>query len=442
MTGLRTTPAAHAERGFDDSEPLTSLEATTAALRHASEQIRALALSQVAAPVPPAAGMDFEPVLPGDRFVEAVAAAVAEADHLAHPSEPVVMGPAAVAATLGVGSAPHAAETDEARLPSLFRDGVRAAGEVGVEPGPLRQMKIKAVTDNPHRTSLIGACGLPLVQVAAVGALLVGAYVAATQLGDTHAQRFARATPAFATADAGTAPATLAPIVRPRGIHNADLAEAEAMPRERATAASEPTREITTGSDSALQRLPVEAGAVLSLADTAGLSSEPGLAVLIVRGLPRDYVLRGGVRAADGGVVVAAENLPEATIAVPVDAAGGIDLDIEAVDVAARTILRQQRALDVSPVAFAEALPHDRLRALVGKGEARLAEGDIPAARLLLLRAALAGDKEAARLLAKTYNPVVLAEAGAGWTEGDPVRAVYWQAQAERAAQTGATRSP
>jgi hypothetical protein len=186
----------------------------------------------------------------------------------------------------------------------------------------------------------------------------------------------------------------------------------------------------------------VAAGALLPLADAIGIAAEPGLAVLIVRGLPRDYILRGGARAADGGVVVSAENLAGATIAVPVDAAGAIDIDIEAVDVAARTILRKERSLLVSPQVEAEALPADRLKALVGKGEARLAEGDVPAARLLLMRAAVGGDADAARLLAMTYNPVVLAEAGAAWTEGDPVRAVYWQARAERASGARPAQTP
>jgi TPR repeat protein len=63
-----------------------------------------------------------------------------------------------------------------------------------------------------------------------------------------------------------------------------------------------------------------------------------------------------------------------------------------------------------------------------------LGEGDIAAARLLLLHLAERGDSEAAYDLARTFDREILAELGARGLDGDPARARGWY---ERASQDG-----
>jgi TPR repeat protein len=73
------------------------------------------------------------------------------------------------------------------------------------------------------------------------------------------------------------------------------------------------------------------------------------------------------------------------------------------------------------------ALLRDRAKRLLG-------EGDIAAARLLLLHLAERGEGEAAYELARTFDREALAALGARGMDGDPARARDWY---ERASQDG-----
>jgi hypothetical protein len=78
----------------------------------------------------------------------------------------------------------------------------------------------------------------------------------------------------------------------------------------------------------------------------------------------------------------------------------------------------------------AEALPPAVIAALIRRGDAMLALGDISAARLLYERAARAGSGEAAADVGRTHDPAVLAQLGARGMQPDPDMAATWYRRA------------
>jgi hypothetical protein len=79
-------------------------------------------------------------------------------------------------------------------------------------------------------------------------------------------------------------------------------------------------------------------------------------------------------------------------------------------------------------------LSPDELGRLINRGEAFLAQGDVSAARLVLLRAAEARDPRAALALGSTFDPNVLKRMGVVGVQADPDQARAWY---ERAAEFG-----
>jgi hypothetical protein len=77
-----------------------------------------------------------------------------------------------------------------------------------------------------------------------------------------------------------------------------------------------------------------------------------------------------------------------------------------------------------APVAVA--LPPAVIAALIQRGNAMLALGDISAARLLYERAARAGSGEATADVGRTHDPTVLAQLGTRGMQPDPVLAAAW----------------
>jgi hypothetical protein len=76
----------------------------------------------------------------------------------------------------------------------------------------------------------------------------------------------------------------------------------------------------------------------------------------------------------------------------------------------------------------------DEIDRMVSRGEAFLAQGDVSAARVVLVRAAEARDPRAALALGSTYDPMVLQRMGAIGIRPDPEKAHFWY---ERAAEFG-----
>ena len=79
-------------------------------------------------------------------------------------------------------------------------------------------------------------------------------------------------------------------------------------------------------------------------------------------------------------------------------------------------------------------LDADELANLMTRGKALLQSGDIAPARLLLERAAEAGEASAALMVAQTYDPAVLGTQDARNITADPAQARNWY---QRAAQLG-----
>ncbi|MGY3619858.1 hypothetical protein [Bradyrhizobium sp. USDA 10063] len=87
-----------------------------------------------------------------------------------------------------------------------------------------------------------------------------------------------------------------------------------------------------------------------------------------------------------------------------------------------------------APVPQARRVSPDELSALMKRANGLLAIGDIAAARLLLERAADAQEADAALLLARTYDPLVLGTKDARAITPDPAQARIWY---RRAAELG-----
>jgi hypothetical protein len=83
--------------------------------------------------------------------------------------------------------------------------------------------------------------------------------------------------------------------------------------------------------------------------------------------------------------------------------------------------------VDTVPVAAA---PVGDVAILLQRGEALLTTGDVAAARLFFGRAAERGDAAGAIGLAKTYDPLFLAQAGFRTTRGDAAQAAAWYRRA------------
>jgi hypothetical protein len=106
---------------------------------------------------------------------------------------------------------------------------------------------------------------------------------------------------------------------------------------------------------------------------------------------------------------------------------------------------QQSVAPQVAPAAES-AIPADPIRQLdpdeiasaLKRATALIASGDLAAARLVLHRAADAGDARAAMMLAETYDPAILAKLGVHGVVPDLVKARSWY---EKAKQFGATEA-
>jgi type II secretory pathway predicted ATPase ExeA len=91
-----------------------------------------------------------------------------------------------------------------------------------------------------------------------------------------------------------------------------------------------------------------------------------------------------------------------------------------------------------APVARAPTLSNEMIAALMKRGEAMLAVGDISAARLLYERAAEAGNAKAATAVGKTYDPAFLRQIAARGVAPQPERAAEWYRRALEAGDTEA----
>jgi TPR repeat protein len=71
-------------------------------------------------------------------------------------------------------------------------------------------------------------------------------------------------------------------------------------------------------------------------------------------------------------------------------------------------------------------LSTSEMTALVARGDALFATGDVTNARLFYRRGADGGDGPAALRLGESFDPAFLAQAGVGHVPGDAKEAAYW----------------
>jgi hypothetical protein len=98
-------------------------------------------------------------------------------------------------------------------------------------------------------------------------------------------------------------------------------------------------------------------------------------------------------------------------------------------------------AVAAEPVIPADAIHHldpNEIASSLKRGDALIASGDVAAARLVLRRAADAGDARAAMMLAETYDPAFLEKLGVHGFVPDLAMARSWY---EKAKQFGATEA-
>jgi hypothetical protein len=105
-------------------------------------------------------------------------------------------------------------------------------------------------------------------------------------------------------------------------------------------------------------------------------------------------------------------------------------------DTAAAPALRRD---PVAPPVSAASLDSDELATLIERGHDFLKAGDIPSARLVLRRAANAGNAQAALALGGTYDAVLLSELGVVGFLSDAAQARIWY---QRALELGSSEAP
>ena len=178
----------------------------------------------------------------------------------------------------------------------------------------------------------------------------------------------------------------------------------------------------------------------------------------LVRGLPAEATLSGGRQSGRGAWLIKGEHVPDLTLALGEVAAGDYPIEVYVLESGDGPQARRNFVLRVGPsdrvqaaasspnVTFAVAgavpgapgieeptIPPEPA-VLRARSVQLLGEGDIAAARLLLLHLAERGDGEAAYDLARTFDGQMLAELGTEGLDGDPARARGWY---ERASQVG-----
>ncbi|HET7211686.1 MAG TPA: hypothetical protein VFI85_08090 [Methyloceanibacter sp.] len=174
----------------------------------------------------------------------------------------------------------------------------------------------------------------------------------------------------------------------------------------------------------------------------------------MIRGLPPEATLSAGRQSGGGAWMVKGEYVPGLTLTLGQAAAGDYPVEVYMLESGDGPQARRSFVLRVaSPDPAMAQAPAPNLAAAASSTPAMedttvppeaavlraramrlLGEGDIAAARMLLLHLAERGDGEAAYDLARTFDREMLAELGAKGVGGDPARARGWY---ERASQGG-----
>jgi hypothetical protein len=171
-------------------------------------------------------------------------------------------------------------------------------------------------------------------------------------------------------------------------------------------------------------------------------------ALLVIGGFADGATMSAGQPTGDNRWRLSAAELNDAVIQPPRDFAGAMDLTIElrlADDIVAdRRSLRFEWAEATVPEALPKAktvrqVEPGEIATLLRRGDQLIASGDLAAARLVLQRAAEAGDARAALALAGTYDPAVLERLEVHGFASNIAMARAWY---EKAQQFGSADAP
>jgi TPR repeat protein len=228
---------------------------------------------------------------------------------------------------------------------------------------------------------------------------------------------------------------------RPAGRGPGPQAPAGTPPAAAAESVAEPRLVVgSTGRGSTGQDLALGV-AIDHPADAAGL---------LIGGLPDGASLSAGQLSGANQWYVPAADAAGVVVRPARGFAGAVDLSVELRlprgRIAERRAVRLEwgRPAAPTPSAAVAGLPPrqldpEEIASLRRRGEALFANGDIAAARLMLMRAAEAADARSALLLATTYDPMALADSGIRGAFANPALARAWY---ERAKAFGSPDAP
>ncbi len=165
----------------------------------------------------------------------------------------------------------------------------------------------------------------------------------------------------------------------------------------------------------------------------------------LVRGLRSGTTLSAGRPSADGGWLVPAAELARAAIRPPQGFSGTMEYTITLRLADGNVVDQQAMRLDWAATPGVEAprisrqLDQEEIAVLLKRGQQMFETGDLAGARLLLQRAADAGNSRAAFALGASYDPLVLNEIGVLGVAADVAKARAWY---EKAKEYGSTDAP
>lgn len=232
------------------------------------------------------------------------------------------------------------------------------------------------------------------------------------------------------------------------------------LPTSWKSAASEPLKRLAALTHSAPPPAPIPAPLpqaalpklIVEGAD-AGNNDEIGLGVkmsgriegvmAIVSGLIAGTKLSRGQPWGENEWFIPAAELSETKLKPPAGFSGTMQytvaLKMPDAKIADRQTMRLQWSQTQNRESKLRELEPEEIATMLTRGQTMLENGDISGARLLLQRAAEAGDQTAAMALAASFDPMVMRDLGVRGVEADVEKARYWYG---KASQFGSKEAP
>ena len=331
------------------------------------------------------------------------------------------------------------------------------AGLDPLDPGVAPQVHVQALVREFHRrqrhVSLLVAGSLATAFLLTLGGLVVTASLATPEPADSDNRPPARSTSVAwqrPERDVASARLQFAAVT----VNRAAKTEPLLVP-----AKADESAALSNETSSAPQVILATSGRPLALAP---LLPPSHARYLLLRGLPAEAELSAGRRSDSGAWFVKDEETHDLTLSIGEAAQGDYPIEIYLLDAGNAPQGRRSLVLRVEPTprdyavgpnmswasALLDVMPGPRATekpvvpaesaVLLERAKRLLEEGDIAAARLLLLHLAERGEGDAAYELARTFDREILAALGATGMDGDPARALGWY---EQASQKGSVKA-